>query len=260
MEILFENIKISESPKENQQEPLSKSLINIEKNIDVPKANNIIKGEVINQAFANLEKKVDVPEQQKNKENDAPEANDFILFESDSKQEIRYPCQKNINQKIYYYDSNGNLYRVDNDLVSDNVYEINGYKYETDSKGRIISAEGTLHLKDPNRKKLKIDDTMQAVGKGDQKDSDDRGHLIGDQFDGSNRLENLVPQNSHINQVDFKNFENELAAKIKCGKNVIIKVEPIYDSDSRRPDVIAVTYTIDGQKSIRIFPNNLEVK
>lgn len=167
--------------------------------------------------------------------------------------------QEEIEGKKHYYDDNGNLYRIDNDLVSNGNYEINGYKYETDDNGRIISAEGTLHLKDHDGR-LTIKDSIEDIGKGDQKEGDDRGHLIGDQFDGSNGLENMIPQDADINQKDFRLFENELAKCVKESKEVTIKVEPIYDADSRRPSAVVVTYAIDGEESVRIFPNEKESK
>ena len=174
---------------------------------------------------------------------------------SDNSETQSYPCEKVVDGEKYYYDSQGNLYRVGDQLLPNNTYEINGYTYKTDELGRIISAEGKLHLKD-DRDKLRIKDSMEAVGKGDQKDTDDRGHLIGDQFDGSNGLENLVPQDSNINRVDFKNFENELAKEVKAGNDVTVKVEPIYEGDSRRPSAIVVTYTINGSTYQRFFENN----
>ena len=174
---------------------------------------------------------------------------------SDNSETQSYPCEKVVDGEKYYYDSQGNLYRVGDQLLPNNTYEINGYTYKTDELGRIISAEGKLHLKD-DRDKLRIKDSMESVGKGDQKDTDDRGHLIGDQFDGSNGLENLVPQDSNINRVDFKNFENELAKEVKAGNDVTVKVEPIYEGDSRRPSAIVVTYTINGSTYQRFFENN----
>lgn len=167
------------------------------------------------------------------------------------------PHEEVIDGKTYYYDDNGNLYRVGNELVSDNSYEMNGYRYKTDEQGRIISAEGTLHLKD-REGRLPIKDSIEDIGKGDQKQGDDRGHLIGDQFDGSNGLENLIPQDADINRNAYKNFENELAKEVKEGKEVTVKVEPIYEGDSKRPEAILVTYTIDGEESVIIFPNGQE--
>lgn len=165
--------------------------------------------------------------------------------------------KETVDGKTYYYDDNGNLYRIDNDLLPNSEYEMNGYKYQTDDQCRITSAEGTLHLKE-REGRLPIKDSIEDIGKGDQKEGDDRGHLIGDQFDGSNGLENMVPQDANINRNDFKNFENELAKSVKEGNEVTVKVEPIYDDSSKRPSDILVTYTIDGEESVRIFPNDSE--
>ena len=158
-------------------------------------------------------------------------------------------------EKTKYLDDNGKLYRVDNDLLHDSEYDINGYHYTTDDQGRIVCAEGTLHLKNRSSR-LPIKDSMDAIGKGDQMPGDDRGHLIGDQFDGSNGLENMIPQNSDVNQKDFRNFENELAAEVKNGSKVYYKVEPLYDGASKRPNGLIVSYDIDGDENIIFFPNN----
>lgn len=53
-------------------------------------------------------------------------------------------------------------------------------------------------------------------------------------------------------------LENELAKEVKDGKDVKVKIEPVYDGDSRRPDAIVVTYSIDGEESVRVFPNGQE--
>ncbi len=178
-------------------------------------------------------------------------------IEDEEISETENPHQEEIDGKTYYYDDNGKLYRVENDLAPNTEYDLNGYKYTTDEKGRIVSAEGTLHMK--NREgRLPIKDSIEDIGKGDQKDGDDRGHLIGDQFDGSNGLENMIPQDANINRNDFKNFENELAKEVKDGKEVYVKIEPVYDGDSRRPVAIVVTYSIDGEESVRVFPNGQE--
>ena len=98
----------------------------------------------------------------------------------------------------HYYDDNGNLYRVKNDLQPNCEYELNGYKYQTDDIRRIRFAEGILHLKE-RKGRLPIRDSIEDIGKGDQKKGDNRGHLIGDQFDASSGLENLVPQDVEVN-------------------------------------------------------------
>ena len=176
----------------------------------------------------------------------------FILVRTMGKAEIE---KIEIDSKECYYDDKGKIYRIENELLPDQKYEINGYTYETDDKGRIVSVEGQLHMKE-REGRLPIKDSIEDIGKGDEHEGDDRGHLIGDQFDGSNGLENMIPQNSEINRRDFKNFENELANKVREGKEVEVIIEPVYDGDSRRPSAIVVSYKIDGAKEIRIFPND----
>lgn len=153
-----------------------------------------------------------------------------------------------------YYDDNGNLYRKGKDLLPNSEYVLNGYTYKTDEKARIISVEGQLHMKDRDNR-LPIKDSIEDIGKGDQQEGDDRGHLIGDQFDGSNGLENMIPQDATINRVDFRNFENSLAKEVKTGKNVTVSIEPIYDDDSRRPTAVSIIYSIGREIFDRLFPN-----
>lgn len=151
-------------------------------------------------------------------------------------------------------DDNGNVYRVGNELVPNNEYTINGYEYKTDDQGRVVEASGKLHMK--NRQgRLEIKDTKQDIGKGDEKDDDDRGHLIGDQFDGSNGMENIVAQNKDVNQGAYRKFENQLADKVRAGSDVRVSIRPEYSGDSHRPDALVVNYSIDGKQGMRIFPN-----
>lgn len=187
-------------------------------------------------------------------------SNDENLSEQDKSEaennlEKKSSYSDNIDGKIYYYDDNGKVYRIDNDLIPNSNYEINGYKYKTDKLGRIISAEGKLKTKEHEGRK-EIKDSIEIIGKGDQKEGDDRGHLIGDQFDGSNGMENLIPQNADINRRDYKKLENELAKEVKAEKDVRVNVEVVYDTDSRRPSAIVVTYSVDGKLEMRIFPND----
>lgn len=162
--------------------------------------------------------------------------------------------QNDANELKKHFDDNGNWYRNGDDLLPNNKYEINRYNYETDDKGRITSAEGKLYIKD-REERLTIKDSLETIGKGDQKEGDDRGHLIGDQFNGSNGLENMILQDANINRKDYRNFENELAKEVKDGKEVYVKIEVIYSEDSRRPEALVVNYSIDGKESTRVFKN-----
>lgn len=157
--------------------------------------------------------------------------------------------------KKYFTDDHGNVYRCGDELLPNNEYVINGYKYKTDEMGRVISAEGEVQKK-AHEGKLAIKDSIKTVGHGDAKKTDDRGHIIGDQLNGSPGMENLVAQDAKINQGAYKNLEDRIAKAVTEGHDVDIKVEPIYgDKLSYRPTEIKYTYTIDGEKNITLFPN-----
>lgn len=153
----------------------------------------------------------------------------------------------------YKTDDNGNTYMKDNELLQNTEYEINGYKYRTDEQGRTISAEGTLHLKDPNRAKKPINE--KNIGGKDKRDTDHRGHMIADLFDGSNGIGNLIAMDANLNSGEYKALEYKLAQSIKEHKIVKMKVEPIYEVDSKRPSEIIVEYTIDCEKTVIVFLN-----
>jgi len=165
--------------------------------------------------------------------------------------------------KKYYYDINNRLYRVDKELIPNNSYELNGYKYTTDEQGRVSSVSGKLHLK--NRQgRLPIEDSLNDIGKGDEHGSrdangrpmDDRGHFIGDQFGGAPRLENLFPQDAEINKGIYKSLEDQLAKQVRNGKDVYVDIKPLYEYNSKRPTKIIFKYSIDGEKFLKIFPND----
>lgn len=153
-----------------------------------------------------------------------------------------------------YYDDNGEKYREGNSLKPNATFVKNGYTYRTDEFGRVISVEGKLQVKD-HKGRNKMLDTRDVVAHGKMKDSDDRGHLIADRFNGSGELENLVPMDGKLNKGDYAKLEDTLAEAVKGGADVRMKVEPVYSGDSNRPDAFRVSYTIDGVKKKRVFEN-----
>lgn len=158
------------------------------------------------------------------------------------------------NTERAYYDDNGQLYRTGNEVATNKEIEKNGYLFKTDEKGRTISAEGKLQLRD-HEGRNPMEDSRDVVGHGEMKDSDDRGHLIGDQFNGSGDLLNLVPMDSTLNKGDYKKLENTLADALKDGADVRVKIEPVYEGDSHRPSKINFSYDIDGEKEVVVFKN-----
>ena len=153
-----------------------------------------------------------------------------------------------------YYDDNGEKYREGNSLEPNITFEKNGYTYQTDEVGRVVSAEGKLQVKDHNGRN-EMPDTRDVVAHGKMLDSDDRGHLIADRFNGSGELENLVPMEGKLNKGDYAKLEGTLADAVKDAADVRMKVEPVYSGDSNRPDEFRVSYTIDGDKEVVIFKN-----
>lgn len=157
-----------------------------------------------------------------------------------------------------YRDDNGVKYREGDNLIPNNEYEVRGYQYKTDGKGRIVEASGKLKMKAPDYKR-DMESVRRKEGQ-EYRDTDDRGHLIGHQFGGSDRLENLVPMDAKLNQGDFVKLETTLADAVKDSADVRLKVEPIYDGDSNRPSEFRVTYSIDGDKDVVVFKNESEEK
>lgn len=154
-------------------------------------------------------------------------------------------------------DDKGKETRDGDALKANNTFEKNGYKYKTDNQGRVVSAEGKLRLKDPEYVR-----DMEEINKGDQnyKKTDDRGHLIAHQFGGSDKLENIVPMDAKLNQGDFASLENSLAKAVENGSDVKLKVEPRYTDNTNRPSSFRVSYTINGEKTVRTFKNGGDSK
>lgn len=172
---------------------------------------------------------------------------------SDSKKFWKEEFSENQADGIYY-DDNGEKYREGNSLEPNTTFEKNGYTYQTDDMGRVVSAEGKLQVKDHQGRK-EMPDRRDVVAHGKMADGDDSGHLIADRFNGSGELENLVPMDRGLNRGDYAKLEGSLADAVKDGADVRMKVEPVYSGESNRPDEFRVSYTIDGDKEVVVFKN-----
>ncbi len=160
-----------------------------------------------------------------------------------------------IEQK-QYLDDNEDVYRIGNDLLPNTEYIKNDYKYKTDEEGRIVSAEGKLQIKDhKGRKEM---ESREVLDKNNYREKDQKGHLIADRFNGTGGLENLVPMDAKLNQGDYSKLENMLAKAVDGGADVRFKVEPKYEGNSGRPTEFKVSYSIDGEKTVKVFRNESE--
>lgn len=156
-----------------------------------------------------------------------------------------------------YYDDNGIKYRSGDTLVPDTTFQINGYIFATDDLGRTAFVHALLRMADSEYPRKM--DSMEVIGNGDQKENDQRGHLIGHQFGGSDGIENLVPMDGKLNQGDYKKLEMMLADAVKDHCEVYLDIEPRYIGESKRPTSFIITYSIDGEKDVAIFQNDYEV-
>ena len=154
-----------------------------------------------------------------------------------------------------HFDEAGNL-------KPNEKYEVNGYEYETDSKGRIKHCEGDLRLEDGKRNpaaQREVGGADRHTGDGveyDLNDRDDGGHLIATRFGGSGEKDNLVAQNYNLNRGEYKKMENGWANTLeeKDGDgnsryNVHVEIKPVYRGDSERPGAFIVNETITDRES-----------
>lgn len=185
-----------------------------------------------------------------------------VTFEMPSEEEILEGTYEpnssfEVNGVKYYTDDNGKVYRIGDKLRANATFEINGYTYKTDDQGRVVSAEGKLKMRSPDYERNM--ENVRNMEDQEYRENDDRGHLIGHQFGGSDRLENLVPMDSELNQHgDFAKLEKTLADAVKDGAEVYVKIEPVYEGDSTRPVGFKITYTIDGETDTVYFKNGGE--
>ena len=167
--------------------------------------------------------------------------------------------EDDLDEKGWQYDDNGEPYAYDGVLLPNSEYDLNGYHYKTDSNGRIVEVSGTLKPKTHDGRKP-LNAKMDDIAWGDQREDDDRGHLIADQFDGSNDAGNLTAQNKDINRKEVKDFEQQLAKEVAAGKKVEVKITVVYEGDSNRPSAYIYDCKIDGKPVKKIFKNEASGK
>lgn len=158
------------------------------------------------------------------------------------------------NYSLCRTDTNGIIYRVDDALQPNIQYELNGYVYSTDSLGRIESVSfSDLQFKPAGRARLDIDDSRYAIGHGNWRSTDDRGHLIADWFGGDNTMANIVPQAATVNKGQVKAIETTFARALNNGQQVSGTITVSYSGGSYRPAGFTYTYDIgEGLVTIRI--------
>ncbi|WP_051199495.1 DNA/RNA non-specific endonuclease [Butyrivibrio fibrisolvens] len=130
------------------------------------------------------------------------------------------------------------------ELIKNGSYTINGYKYTTDSIGRIIKVEfKEMKLKPEGTFRKKIANTISEIGHGFERNGDDRGHLIADRFLGDNSAANIVAMDGEVNKGTYKKIEDAIADEILKGNKVSGSITITYpDSNSFRPESFEYVY------------------
>ncbi len=127
-----------------------------------------------------------------------------------------------------------------------------GYEYETDSQGRLSSWHAPeLQLTERTGRLPYVHNTP---GK---QPGDHAGHLAGDRFGGSGKLDNLVSQYWLVNLSSYKVLENKWHRAIQAGKAVEVDVEVVYAGDDLRPSKFIIVYFIDGVEYHQTITNDL---
>lgn len=124
------------------------------------------------------------------------------------------------------------------------------YIYVTNSEGLIKYARADeLQLKEHDQR---LSHSRNTPGK---LPGDDSGHLFGDLFGGSPKLDNLVSQARDVNRKEFRKIEREWEAALRNNQKVSAEIKIDYEPGNSRPSKFTIYYSIDGLTSIKIIYN-----
>lgn len=151
-------------------------------------------------------------------------------------------------------------------ISKDGKYNYFGY---TDSEGRLYktTADVLRHKSDTGRGTGQMCDSRYPSNSNDKakksigfvtSGGDDRGHAIGDQFDGVSNSFNITSQDRKTNQNVFVAFENYLAKTISEKPGSVTDFEQIahYNGKERRPYKYTVKVKINGKEKNIEFIND----
>ena len=116
------------------------------------------------------------------------------------------------------------------------------YIYQTDENGFICRVTAVILSFKKHERRLR--NASNTYGK---MEGDEAGHLIGDRFGGSRKLDNLVSQAKEVNRIEYRRIEDEWAAALKNNQKVSVDISIHYSDQTGRPSWFDVKYTIDGK-------------
>lgn len=143
--------------------------------------------------------------------------------------------------------------KLNKPLKANKRYNVGGYLYDTDDLGRVKKVTAKLDLKKKGRNTYQQKKSVSL--KEGIKGKDDGGHLIAQIFDGPGEQINYVPQRSGLNRGEWKSMENKWKKALKENKEVDVKINNIFEGNSKRPKAQEVEFKIDGEVFVEIFEN-----
>lgn len=130
--------------------------------------------------------------------------------------------------------------------------ERNGYLYEIDEQNRTRRVSGEITL---NPEQGRSPAAQRAAGGGDRRDTDHGGHYIARRFNGPTEAFNHFAQDASFNRRDYAKLENQWERAKRQGKQVRVKIIPVYEGRSQRPSALNVWFYIDGKEGSYQLPN-----
>ncbi|WP_205124347.1 DNA/RNA non-specific endonuclease [Tsukamurella asaccharolytica] len=126
--------------------------------------------------------------------------------------------------------SDGSHFNADGSLKPNTTYEAgeHRYRYRTDANGHIIQFDADVLKFKTHEGRLKHDSDTPGKLPGNH-----AGHLGGDRFGGSHKLDNIVSQLSSVNLSAYEMLENKWATALKEGKDVSVHVQITNDQTGR---------------------------
>lgn len=136
-------------------------------------------------------------------------------------------------------------------------YTVADYVYKTDEHGRVTSVEGELQQLKRDRNTYQQGKAGKENGIKDGLVADEGGHLVASIFNGPGEQINYAAMDGNLNKGAWKRMENEWARALNAEppKTVKVKINAIYEGDSKRPAAFTVEYWIDGTREGRMFRN-----
>ncbi|WP_211145561.1 DNA/RNA non-specific endonuclease, partial [Pantoea sp. R102] len=142
--------------------------------------------------------------------------------------------------------SKGNWSKELNNPLPNKTYKVDANKtYVTDNNGRVASVEADLSLLTKDRNTYQQCKAGKCGVAGDE-----GGHLIASIFGGMGEKLNIVPMSGNLNKGAWKQMENTWASALKEGKQVNVKIDPVYSGTGGRPESFNVIYSINGGRPI----------